>query len=413
MHTKQLVSILRCIGDYNRKKNPEISETADLLSTYVIPNTIHTHINTIVFNFLTNISKPHKSSSKIIVPTSDKLITFINKHESLSTIKNFLIDVINATQNIHILYSYMISSKSEKQSNLAYHLHNYCYSSLNLKLKLYPKQTLIKLIKTQLLKEFTDAHFIGSIIYDPDKANDINIICSNNTYIKIITLLTSFFNIQVSSIDDNSIITAHDIYATYNNYIKHKETKITTITFIITPLSPITQPTITFDFIEMSQILSRTGIHLAANSHMDFLQAQTNLENKLITQPKINIHSIDDIKSITKQWKRCFHRIMQGYTIINGIQCGELLVWHNKSALVQYLNTIFIPVINKIITEYVNPIDASCECRKPGNIFVNIQSSPDLLPQLFHLECLEILMTKTFNKQGLAALFHLFKSCHN
>jgi hypothetical protein len=220
------------------------------------------------------------------------------------------------------------------------------------------------LVKTHVLETYKELSLFGSIVYDPDNANDIDIFGDERELYNLHGSFRKYFNVErqiTNSIDE--IAFSH--YAIHFINIWHGDFFLTTIDLVNTKIINKLPPA---DFVETSMVKSYNGTYLRkVESKIDVAKAFENIRNKILTPNGTKVFTLGDLYNrgdpfdnrmrnllvCIRYWQRSFKKRDRGFKFTPNYQGFKYVASYEKS----YLSSIIFCVINDpshIVMEYLS-----------------------------------------------------------
>lgn len=246
-------------------------------------------------------------------------------------------------------------------------------------------QDLKKLLSKFILDNF-NVKLFGSIVYDPDNADDIDILLNDNySKYEIVNTLSSFFRIShktnivpsLSKISEGDLndfnmklycdklsISSYDLYI--NNDFLTKIDMVDSKYFGIRLKYR--------DYIETSLQLTKTGICMSYSSTKTIDECLKSIRNKIITPCIFDITCSDDVREMYRHWMRYQKKCMKGFKM-NGSIVGEKYMCFDYKNIISSIDVI-IPVldISHYIMQFLNTYKRNEKC-----CICNIIVEPDVI----------------------------------
>ena len=204
------------------------------------------------------------------------------------------------------------------------------------------------LVRIHVLETYRKLSLFGSIVYDPENANDIDIYGDKKELYRLHGSFRKYFNVELQfNHRDDSIPSS--FYAIHFINIWHGDTFLTTIDLVNERTMNHLPPA---DFVETSMVQSwdrsQVKTHLRSDNHtVSLVEAFENIKNKILTPNETKvityedlegssdpfIHGIKNLLTCIRYWQRGFKKRDQGFKFTPSFQGYRYVAQYEKSHL--------------------------------------------------------------------------------
>lgn len=229
-----------------------------------------------------------------------------------------------------------------------------------------------KLVKIHVLKTYRDLGLFGSIVYDPENANDIDIFGSQKDLWRLHGSFRKYFNVehQISRRDDSI---PSSFYAIHFINIWHGDEFLSTIDLVDKRTMDNLPPA---DFVETSMVrvwgsssnrANKMTYLRNINNSVSLVEAFENIKNKKLTPNETKVitfrdiddnqspsrHGIKNLLTCIRYWQRSFKLRDRGFDFAHSFQGYQYVVQYEKSDLESIVSCL-INQPSLIVMEYLN-----------------------------------------------------------
>lgn len=208
-----------------------------------------------------------------------------------------------------------------------------------------PKQ-FKQIISDHIIRRFPNIELFGSIIYNFDGANDIDIYGSRRDVSDMLQFLRIFFDVATTKKTETQTETQTKTQTETQTKTQNPHTYSHDVNTFTISLGSLFLTKIDFvdeslkhkdpDFIECSLTRSNTALYFRHTTPLlDWASAIKNLSNKQLTPANLKIRNLSDIKQMLRTWERATRRLRDGFTIIAPLPHDDCIAWYEHN---HYIN---------------------------------------------------------------------------